>query len=184
AIFVSSLHRCLSGPDQRRVCGAADAATTRVYRRRLWAWRRNVFCWVLLLSGTEQPGAAARGGAAVDCVADDGLGSDFGVDGIGSWPAQLLLAAISAGGGGGWILPRRNPLSEELVSGTGAGADGRSIHDGGAVVGSRGRTVIGRAPRPPSHVRPGGMAMDVPAGGDPGGTTGRCRVGLSGGSAR
>src|SRR6202043_232941 len=97
----------------------------------------------------------------------------------GQWPAQLLLAAISAGGGGGGILPGCNPVSEELVSGTGAGADGGSIHDGGAVVGSRGRTVIRRAPRPPSHVRPGGMAMDVPDGGDSGGPAGRRRVGLS-----
>src|SRR5712671_6643166 len=97
AVFVSALHRGLSGPDQRGVCGAADAATTGVHRRRLWAWRRNVFCGVLLLSGAEQPGPAARGGSAVDCVADDGLGSGFGVDGVGSWSAQLLLAAISSG---------------------------------------------------------------------------------------
>src|ERR1019366_3720818 len=126
AVSVSAVHRGVSGPDQRGFCGAADAATTRVHRRRLWAWGRNVLCGVLLFSGAEQPGAAASGGAALDCVADDGLGSDFGIDGICQRPAQLLRAALSAGGGGGRILPRRNPLSKELVSGTGAGADGGS----------------------------------------------------------
>src|SRR5713226_10722708 len=163
AILVSAVYRGVSGPDQRGVCGSPDAATTRVHRRRLWAWRRNVFCRVLLFSGAEQPGAAASGGAAVDRVADDGLGSDFGVDGVCQRPAQLLRAALSAGGGGGGILPRRNPLSEELVSCTGAVADGGPIHDGGAVVGTRGRTIIGCAAGAASDSQPDGMAMDVSA---------------------
>src|ERR1019366_9694375 len=152
-------------------------------RRRLWAWGRNVLCGVLLFSGAEQPGAAASGGAAVDCVADDGLGSDFGIDGICQRPAQLLPAALSAWRGGGRILSGCNPLSEELVSGAGAGADGGSIHDGGAVVGSGGRTVIGCAAGAASDGRPGGMAMDVSDGGNPGGTAGRCGVRVSGGPA-
>src|SRR5713101_7305945 len=183
AVSLFALHRGVSGSEQRGVCGVADAATARIHRRGVWAGLGNVFCWLFLFSGAQQPDAAAGGCAAVDCVADDGLGSDLVGDGFRQRAAQFLFVAISAGSGGGGILYGCHLLPEELVSGASSGADGGAIHDGCAIVGRGGWSGFGGASGIASDGGTGGMAMDVPVGGDPGGVAGSGGAAVSGGSS-
>src|SRR5437868_2456683 len=183
AFFVPALHGGLPGPHQSWFCRIADAAATRIQRRRLWLRRGGLLRRIFLLSGTEQSGARARWSSAMDCGPHGDMGNHFCGDESGREQAEFLCVAFSARGGRGGLFSGCNSLSEKLVSGQGACADGGEVYDGGALVGSHRRTAVRRAARFTSRGRAGWVAMDVPVGRYSRDRAGRDGVGIFGGSS-
>src|ERR1700722_8297722 len=183
-VSISPLHRRLSRSHQRRLRGTTNAPTTRLYRRRLWPWRRNVLRRLFLFSDAQQLGSPASRRTPLDLSAHGRLGPDLSLDDPGQRPPQFLPPPFFARSSRSRILSRSHPLPEELVPSPGASPHRGPIHDRRPALRSPRWSHLRCASRPASNRRPRGMAMDVSNGRDSSHTPRRSGIRLSGRSAR
>ena len=116
------LRRGLSGPRQRGLRQAADAAGTAIQRDGVRAGRRDLLHRLLPVRDSQQHHPAQGRGARLDRAHHDHLGPHFLVHDVREQRAHVLCAALPAGRGRGGLLPRHHPVPDLLVSGRGAGA--------------------------------------------------------------
>ena len=117
------LRRGLSGPRQRGLRQAADAAGTAIQRDGVRAGRRDLLHRLLPVRDSQQHHPAQGRGARLDRAHHDHLGPHFLVHDVREQRAHVLCAALPAGRGRGGLLPRHHPVPDLLVSGpSGAGA--------------------------------------------------------------
>src|SRR5207247_292367 len=138
--------------------------------------RRLILYHLRDLRGAEQPGDAEGGSQALDRPDHDFVGHRIGLYGVRFRALFLLCGAVASGGGGGWLLPWRDPLSYLLVSGPAPRPHRCALHGGNPAVellwfaDLRGLAPARRARRPPR------LAMDVHPGSASGRNSGSCFI--------
>ncbi len=159
----------LPRPGERRVRRARHEPGPRPHTVDLRRRRRHLLHRLSPVRDPEQSCAAEIRRAHLDRAHHDQLGTGCFGHGLGERHDRLLPHALSAGRGGGGVLPGHHPLSHLLVPGAGAGPHRLAVHGGGAARHRGGRPGVGRAARAARGRRSERLALALhrrrPAGG-------------------
>ena len=167
------LRRCVPGPGEYRLRRADHESRSGLHRLAIRFRRRHLLPRLRPVRVAQQPDAGSLRRPALDRPHPDHLGRAVGDHRLGLEPGQLLHRARAARRGGGRVLPRHHLHHDVVVPQARPRRHVRPVQHRRADFIAGRRPGVGVADRTSRRRRRSSrLAMDVPAGGCPGGDHG------------